>query len=271
MFRGARRPARCFLRPAENRFLAERAAKRPSGQAVVGSCQISLERFTFHRSLRLVLLDPPSVTSRIAPVILVSALFVLGCDHSPPGYREEFLQISSGALQKYPALFSIDRKKMGFPELPTSGEVRILTVDRRKWNLEYPPPNYDVSFQIYETSASYHRTSRFVALKLVDGKYRWVSEQLTFDGPKKYMPDESEINEYITISCETEQVTVIGANQVGTMIRYSGPTRELDTSGLRDKGLTISQIGPVLREWGYSYDLDNEDPADSLQKTPQVP
>jgi len=58
--------------------------------------------------------------------------------------------LSTDPLKLYPALFSVDRTKMGFPPLPTNGTVRILTVDRKNWKLEYPPPNYDVMFQFRE-------------------------------------------------------------------------------------------------------------------------
>ena len=149
---------------------------------------------------------------------------------------------------------------MGFPPLPTNGSVRILTVDRKNWRLEYPPPNYDVSFQFYEGSTFYPYSSRFVALKRKDGEYKWVSEQVTFNGPKQHMVNEQLLNEYISIMCEIEQVGVQGKSIAGTLIIYSGPDKRLAVKGDSAEGLTVSQIGPILREWGYHYDLDRAQP-----------
>ena len=82
---------------------------------------------------------------------VASLLLFSGCGPtSPPGFKEQMRPLSTDPLKLYPALFSVDRTKMGFPPLPTNGTVRILTVDRKNWKLEYPPPNYDVMFQFRE-------------------------------------------------------------------------------------------------------------------------
>jgi hypothetical protein len=121
---------------------------------------------------------------------------------SPPGFKEQILPLSTDPLKPYPALFSANRARMGFPALPTNGTVKILTVDRKNWKLEYPPPNYDVSFQFYEGSTFYPYSSRYVALKRSDGELKWVSEQMVFDGPKRYTVDGQLANEAITLTCE---------------------------------------------------------------------
>lgn len=184
---------------------------------------------------------------------LVLAIFLAGCH--PPGFKEQHVPVSSEVFKTFTALFEVDRAKMGFPPLPATGDVRILTVDREHWALGYPPPNYDVSFQFYE-GTDYPRISRFIALKRADNGYKWVSEQVTLNGPQRFVRDEAETNESIVISAETEQVTHIGTNIQGTVIRYEGPDKRLAKSGQSADNLTISQIGPILREWGYEYDAD---------------
>jgi hypothetical protein len=192
---------------------------------------------------------------RFVFVVLVAVLMVVGCD-SPPGYNEQNLPVSPDTFKPYSALFSVDRTKMGFPPLPTNGTVRILTVDRANWKLEYAPPNYDVSFQIYEGLSSYPRISRFIALKR-DGKlYKWVSEQIMYTGPKLFTPDGSPINEYVTILCETEQVGVIGTNIHGIQVIYSGPDEQLAKQCRFGDSLTVTQVGLILRAWGYNYEAD---------------
>lgn len=193
---------------------------------------------------------------------LALAILLTGCH--PPGFKEQHVPISSEVFKSYPALFEVDRAKMGFPPLPTTGEVRILTVDREHWALGYPPPNYDVSFQFYE-GTDYPRIARFVALKRADNGYKWVSEQMTFHGPQRFVRDDAETHESITITAETEQVTHIGTNIQGTVIRYEGPDKRLAKSNQAADNLTVSQIGPILREWGYAYDVDQV-PAAAAEK-----
>ena len=145
---------------------------------------------------------------------------------------------------------------MGFPPLPTNGMVRILILDRKNWRLQYPLPNYDVEFQFHEGSSFYPYSSRSVALKGTGGDYRWVSEQLMFNGPKRYTADDQLVNETITITREIEQVAYHGTNITGTFITYSGPDTRLAPNRDHAQGLAVSQIGPILREWGYAYDPD---------------
>jgi hypothetical protein len=204
-----------------------------------------------------------SVNIRLTFAITAAALLAVGCDYrdSPPGYKEQFLPVSPETLKPYSALFKVDRFRLGVPPLPTNGMVRILTVDRANWKLEYAPPNYDVEFQFYEGSTNYPRTSRMVALKRNGEEYKWVSEQMMFTGPKLFTSDESLMNESISITCEMEQIAVTGTNIQGTLIVYDGPDDQLAKQCRFGNSLTVSQIGPILRVWGYSYDAD---------KAPQV-
>jgi hypothetical protein len=188
--------------------------------------------------------------------LILSIFFRQSPSDSPPGYTRETLS-ASNLSQAYPALFVVDRRKMGFPPLPTNAVVKVLTVHRKNWPNEYPPPkNYDVSFQFWSSSSFYPNISRFVALERTTNGFRWVGESLSYSGPQQHMVDESLIHESIEIICEIKQVTIIGENVSGTLIKYSGPDRRLEQAGLRPERLTISKIGPILREWGYDYDMD---------------
>jgi uncharacterized membrane protein len=55
-------------------------------------------------------------------------------------------------------------------------------------------------------------------------------------------------------------MSVSGTNIAGTRITYSGPDKRFATKWNRAEALTVSQIGPILREWGYAYDLDKTPP-----------
>jgi hypothetical protein len=198
-----------------------------------------------------------AMSVRVTIASLAATLLFCGCaPSSPPGFKEQIMPVSSDTLKSYPALFSVDRPKMGLSPLPTNGTVRILTVDRKNWRLEYPPPRYDVMFQFHEGSTIYPYSSRTVALKGDQGNYKWVSEQLVFNGPKRYTAGNQLVNEAITITCEVEQIAYQGTNIPGTFVTYSGPDKRLVPSGHHVLGLPLSQVGPVLREWGYGYDAD---------------
>jgi hypothetical protein len=195
--------------------------------------------------------------SRRPSLVLICSLLLAGCaPHSPPGFTEQEVPVSPETLKPYAALFAVDRQKIGFPPLPTNGTVRILTVDRAGWKQGYPPPNYDVSLQFCSGTSFYPYTSRFVALKSTNGGFTVVSEQMSFNGPKRHQESETMVNEYISIVNETEQVAFTGTNIVGTVISYRGPDPRLGDGRNGAEDLTPAKIGPVLREWGYDYRVD---------------
>jgi len=177
---------------------------------------------------------------------------------SPPGMHEQIVPISHQSLQPYPELLAFDYDRIEFPPLPTTGEVRILIVDRASWQQAngYPPPNYDVSFQIYESGPKrFNYVSRFVALQGSPGAYQVVSNQMTFQGPLKYKgdPDAGLVPEFISITHQTQQVVVTGASVQGTEISYRGTDPRLKNAA---QPLTPAEIGPILREWGYDFKVD---------------
>ena len=208
-----------------------------------------------------------SMYSRLLAECTVCAFFVVSCSppltpgskqqtiaDSPSGFLDQTVIVSPETLKPYGGLFAVDRQKMGFPPLPTNGTVRIQTVDRNRWNQEYAPPNYDVSLQLYQGSSFYPHTERFIGLKRSTNGYDVVSEGMTYNGPKRYAMSDTMVNESISINNETAQVAFIGTNISGTVITYQGPDTRL-RSGLFT-GLRPADIGPVLREWGYDYKVD---------------
>ncbi len=194
---------------------------------------------------------------------LLGAIVISGCaPDSPPGYREQHLPVSAETLRQYPVLLSLDREMIGFPPLPTNGTVRILTVDRARWNLEYAPPNYDVTLQFYGGSGFYPYWNRSIALKETNGGFSQVSEQMIFNGPKRYEVDDTMVNESISLVNETEQIAFVGTNIMGTVITYRGPGGRFGRGRWPDEvdRLKPSDTGPVLREWGYDYTVDKAQP-----------
>jgi hypothetical protein len=179
-------------------------------------------------------------------------LLLASCSPGPPGFKEQSADVASGILKSYPALFAVDHQAMGFPPLPTAGSVRILTVDRAGWKLEYPPPNYDVSFQFHTGTSFYPHSTRFIALKRSKDGFVIVSQQMTFNGPRQYELDGQMTNEQIEILNET----------VGTTISHRKPIPRFGKEPGENKveGLKPSDVGPVIREWGYDYPVDQAPP-----------
>jgi len=194
----------------------------------------------------------------------------MGCgDHDmrvANSWKQEITPISKTFFDKYSAAYEVDREKMGFTVLPTTGSVKVETILRTTWAKEYPPPVYDVMLHFYDRSGgtSYKHQARTVALKKVEGRLVWISEQLSFYGPKQYTTSDGTFNESITITSEKEQVVIQGMDLKGTSIMYSGPDSRLAIQNQHADNLTIDQITPILKEWGYHYNINNAQPKDAL-------
>lgn len=180
------------------------------------------------------------------------------CSRVPPGFKNQVSDVSSGVLKSYPVLFTVDYQKMGFPPLPTAGKVRIQTVDRAGWKRVDSPPNYDVALHFYTGASFYPYSNRFIALKRSGDGYVVVSQQMTYNGPRQYEVDGQMTNESISILNETQQVTVIGATTVGTTITYKKPIPRFGQEPGQNsvEGLQPSDVGAVIRGWGYDYQVD---------------
>ena len=169
----------------------------------------------------------------------------------------ESTPISEAFLKQYDVIYRIDYKKIGFPPLPTSGLVEVETIFRDKWAKKYPPPNYDVLLHFYDDPPGYRYSSRTVGLKSNGEHYKWIGDQQNFYGPNKFTTKaEGTLNEQIILTCETEQMAFIGTNYTGTVVMYSGPDARLSTNGAHAFNLSLQQVAPILREWGYDYNTE---------------
>ncbi|HWQ90911.1 MAG TPA: hypothetical protein VN673_04515 [Clostridia bacterium] len=157
-----------------------------------------------------------------------------------------------------PAIRRFDRAEAGFPALPTNGSVKIETIDRQNWNREYSPPHYDVMLHFVEDPPGFRYSYCTVAFRKSADGLRWIGEQDSFHGPLQYEADGVMVHETVTITRETEQMAFVGTNISGTVITYQGPDPRLK-SGLF-AGLGPADIGPMLREWGYDYQVDKAQP-----------
>ncbi len=187
-------------------------------------------------------------------VIILCAVTTIRFFSTPEGRTTQVVEVSDEALAPYQAALAVDRQAMGFPPLPTNGKVEIDIIDKANWGYKYPPPAYDVMLHFdqatdHESCPSVHRV---VALKMDTEGLKWIHEQIVFHGPKQFTTVDGTFNEYIAITCEKEQIAFIGKALEGTNISYTG-----NDTRLADKEyLSILQIAPILREWGYHYDID---------------
>jgi hypothetical protein len=191
--------------------------------------------------------------------VAIAVLLFSGCaPDSPPGMKEQRVRVSPEFFKTWPSLLSVNRRQMGFPLLPTNGTVRILTVDRAHWKPEVPPPNYDIQFQFIEGSSDFPYSEQNVFVKQADGGPQWVGEQTTIYGPHRFTTDGIQVNESITITRERKRIVYLK----DTAITYSGPDKRLAKTGTFTTDLTVFEIGPILREWGYKYvgDLGRPNP-----------
>lgn len=189
-----------------------------------------------------------------------------GCGR-PAGYRETTTEVSDNFRRQWTAAYGVDRNQMGFPPLPTNGTVKVVEVDRVKWAFEYPPPNYDVMLQFYDITpgTNFPYTSRSVGLKRTPSGYQWIHEQQMFHGPKVFLEEDSLNNERITLTRETAEVAIHGANYPHTVVGYSGPDSRLLPNGTQQAfvhrdDLKLADVLPVLRAWGYKTAEIKEEP-----------
>ncbi len=191
-------------------------------------------------------------------VIILCTVTTIRFFSMPEGYTDQVVDVSDEAMAPYQAALAVDRRAMGFPPLPTNGKVKIVLIDKANWGYEYPPPAYDVMLHFYEITnrGSYPYVYRAVALKMDTKGFKWIHEQIVFGGPKRYTTVDGTFNERITLTCEKEQVAFIGTALEGTAVSYSGNDNRLADRTLHTDNLSIGQVAPILREWGYDYDIE---------------
>ena len=207
---------------------------------------------------------------RYIPYLLALA-FIVGCGRADRSQRR--VRITPQSLAPYADALAYPRAKYGFTPLPTNGWMKVESIDRENWSASYPPPVYDVMLHFYDGSAGagYKYQARTVGLKKVEGRLVWIGEQQLFHGPKTYTTVDGTFNEQITITFETEQMAYVGTTLTGTAVTYSGPNARLAGKRQHADNLTINQVGPFLREWGYKYEVDRAQPStegDGLRPAP---
>lgn len=90
----------------------------------------------------------------------------------------------------------------------------------------------------------YSKTSRTIAFRKDGNNYRWIGEQETFQGPKQYTSVDGTFYETICLNYDIEPVSGFPINQLG--ISYFG-----EDPRLKKSTLTLEEIKPILKEWGY--------------------
>jgi len=159
----------------------------------------------------------------LAVFVLVT---LLGCNQIPRKVSVDEPQVQQ--LLKAAAAF--DRTSYGFTGIPQSATLR-LEVDHAK--------NYDAMLHISS------RTSRTIAFRKSADGYRWIGDQEIFDGPKNYTTPDGTFNEHVTLTYEVEPVSGFSTNQLN--ITYDGEDPRLAFP----RKLMLSDIKPVLKQWGY--------------------
>ena len=150
-----------------------------------------------------------------------------GCSFLP----EKVEMSDPRVVQLLKAAREFDREKYGFTSIPTEADVRLET---------RPRDGYDAMLHLYG------KTSRTIAFEKVADGYRWIGEQETFPGPNFVQtPDEGPKQETICLTFDIKKISGCPLNEL--VISYYGEDPRLRPY----PDPTLSQITPVLREWGY--------------------
>ena len=125
---------------------------------------------------------------------------------------------------------SFDREAYGFSPLPMTGDVRVEV---------RPRAGYDSMIHIYA------KTSRTIAFRKTPTGYRWIHEQESFRGPNQYTSVDGTFHEQIVLTYESESIAAANTNVLS--ISYWGEDPRLENR----RDLTLSDVIPILEEWGY--------------------
>jgi hypothetical protein len=162
----------------------------------------------------------------IAIVSLVVSFAAVGCGLFPKAVPVDDPRVQT--LLK--AAGSFDRAAYGFSPLPTSGNVHLES---------RPRAGYDTMLHLEG------RTTRTIAFRKNASGYCWIGEQETFRGPKTFKTPDGTFHEMIVLSFEEEHVSGVPLNELS--VTYDG-----DDPRLADRhGLSLSDVKPILTEWGY--------------------
>ncbi len=133
------------------------------------------------------------------------------------------------------AAASFDRESNGFTPLPKEADVRLESRPRER---------YDAMLHIYS------KTSRTISFRKTGDVYKWTGEQETFQGPKQYTTVDGTFYERICLTYDIEKVSGYPTNKLN--VSYWGDSQPLaKRRGLTRDKLTLEDVKPVLKEWGY--------------------
>ena len=128
------------------------------------------------------------------------------------------------------AATAFDRAAYGFSPLPTSGTVHLEP---------RPRTGYDAMLHLGGN------TSRTIAFRKNTSGYFWIGEQEIFQGTKMYKSVDGTFREEVILTFEKEHVSGVPLNRLD--VSYLGEDPRLE--GRVD--LTLSDVKPILKEWGY--------------------
>jgi len=89
------------------------------------------------------------------------------------------------------------------------------------------------------------KTSRTIAFRKTSNGYRWIGDQEIFQGPKEYRTVDGTLHEQLTLTYEVESVSGFPTSRLN--ITYHGEDPRLAGRS----SLSLADVKPILREWGY--------------------
>ena len=166
------------------------------------------------------------LTGRSLLLELVLFFLVAGC-----GIFPENVSVSDQRVQSLlKAAAEFDRASYGFSPLPTSGRLSL------EWK---PRSGYDAMLHLGG------KTSRTIAFRKNADNYSWTGEQEIFEGPKMYKTVDGTFHEEVTLTFEREHVSGVPLNKLN--VSYMGEDPRLAGR----VHLSLSDVKPILKEWGY--------------------
>jgi hypothetical protein len=131
------------------------------------------------------------------------------------------------------------REEFGFTPIPATGEVGLELTGGVIDRLVFGERTYDAMLHFGG------KTPRTIAFRRKGDSYVWVGEQESFYGPKSYSSVDGTFQEEITLNYDTVPISGFRLNALD--VSYHGEDPRLEWP----KKLTLADVRPVLKEWGY--------------------
>jgi hypothetical protein len=132
-------------------------------------------------------------------------------------------------LKPFAEMYRIDRDKFGMSPLPKEAEVSIENRHGKE------DQGYDVMLHIY-SKATHH-----VAFRLEGGRYEWVGEEETCEGPRKYKTADGVFKEQLDIS----NFHGVLHTFEGLHVSYRGPDEALRL----EANIPIEKAKQLIAKW----------------------